>query len=830
MTRYYLLIPLLWLAFGLRVWQLADLPPGLWYDEAYYAMDAVWLLDGGPWHLFFAGNNGREPLFIYLQTFFIDWLGANPFTPRWVGSLIGMITIPVMYIWVNRLTDCFAIPNRLYLPYLATLGLAISFWHVTLSRGGFRGVLLPLFTLLVFYSFWRGWQSRSWQWFIVTGFMLGITQYTYLAARALPLVFVFFALAWTLTHHTDRINLKFLWGGLLLMALVSATVFAPLGYLFWQTPTLFFARTDDVLFTPDSKSELLKHLLTALRLFIDEGDPNWRHHLPGRPMFGWVGWLGFLPGLWLILHNWRKSVYLFSLVALLISYLPALLSIPPVHALRLSSLLPLYYLIFSLGLLRIAYIIQSRLTWETASGVVTVILCSFIMTIETGLTGYDYFYYWGRHSETYIEYNTPLVELINQITDRAHQTPVLIPFDLYVHPTTRYLLHDHFSEQPPPKDLSSETVELVNLMNKFQVLNVANIPDSSAWVWLTTDAKGQGMAYVSRAPRTEEQAIIEDLLTVSDGRVEPFQDRLGRQLAQFIPIPSSELTTLFDTRPLRTVQLTWGQTEPLIRVIGYDVTPTTASPGQPITLNLYWRSLTDHPFEQRLFLQLIDETGQPINQWEGDAFNEDMYRWRPHGILPTQHTLWLGPDTPDGAYLVRLGFFDAESGVRLPLLHMAEPTDQIQLGLFYVSANGADPRQPTEPQAANFAEAIELVGTTVPPRLYDADGQWTGLPTQLHWRTLKPTDKPYTVFLQLLNEDGVIMTSWDREPFHGLYPTSLWSPDELLMDRFTLPPPTEPLPVGRYRLITGFYDFATWERLQLTTGGDFVQVATFAVQ
>lgn len=833
MRRYCILIPVLWLAFGLRIWQLADLPPGLWYDEGYYAMDAVWLLDGGPWRLFFAGNNGREPLFIYLQAWFIYWLGTTPFTPRLVGSLTGMLTIPVMYVWTKRLTRQLAIPYRFYLPYLATLGLTISFWHVTLSRGGFRGVLLPLFTLLVFYSFWRGWQSRSWGWLIMAGLMLGASQYTYLAARSLPLVFALFALIWTRTliQPANRADLTFLWGGLLVMAGISAVVFAPLGWIFWQTPALFSARTGDVLFTPDSLPELLKHLLTALRLFIDGGDPNWRHHFPGRPMLGWLGWVGFWPGLWLTLRNWRQSAYLFSLTALLILYLPALLSVPPVHALRLSSLLPLYYLMFAIGLLWLSHLIQSRSTRPGASRLIMALFCGLIITLETGLTGYDYFYRWGHHRETYIEYNTPLVELVEELIDRSHHNPVLIPFHLYVHPTTRYLLYDEFPEQPPPAELAGESVQVVQLMNKFQVLNVANIPDLTSWVWLTTDATGHGAAYVSRPPRAGEQAAIERLLTASADRAEPFRDRLGRQLAEIIPLPAEtpELTALFDTTPLRTIHLSWGQTEPLIALTGYEVTPQSVTPGQPVIVNLYWHSLTNQTFDYWLFGQLIDDTGQPINQWEGAILNEDMYRWRPAGILPTQLRLWVGAETPPGPYLVRLGFFNPDTNVRLPLQTIQgvaitgdQPLDQIHLGLFYVSSAADDPYQPATDLTAQFGDAIELQGVTLP-----ADPLTTGsdLPVTLHWRAIQPTDKPYTVFLQLLNSENEVVAGWDSQPFSGLYPTHLWSPGEQLTDTFTLPLPPAGLPPGDYRLISGFYNLTTGHRLPVTPGGDFVELA-----
>ncbi|MEW5961338.1 MAG: hypothetical protein AB1801_26750, partial [Chloroflexota bacterium] len=236
--------------------------------------------------------------------------------------------------------------------------------------------------------------------------------------------------------------------------------------------------------------------------------------------------------------------------------------------------------------------------------------------------------------------------------------------------------------------------------------------------------------------------------------------------------------------------------------------------------------------------------------YESEAFREDMYRWRPGGLLPSQHTLWLGPDIPPGPYLVRLGFFDDRSGQRLPLWKdegggmkdetlppssfIPQPSiDQVQLGLFYVSAEARqarDPRRPALPLDATFGGAIQLIGVTLPQV---DNSQYTvrdNLTVTFHWRALHPTDRPYTVFLQLLNEQGEVVSGWDGQPFNGLYPTALWSPGEVIADTFLLPLPAAGLPPGDYRLITGFYDFDTGQRLPLAGGGDFATLAEFGVE
>ncbi len=802
-------------------------------------MDAAWLLDGGTWQLFFAGNNGREPLFIYAQAMLIWLFGATPLTARLLGPLVGTLTVPLLYVLAKQLTvkswptGSKSADQRQFMPYVATAGLAVSLWHIILSRSGFRGVLLPTATILVFYAFWRARREASLKWTIWAGIWLGLSQYTYLAARLLPLPIVAFLIL-DLTGFKNLLGLNNISMFLnpvkvknnsYFSLLIATLIFAPLGWVFYQNPSLFSDRTGDVLFKPHTLGELLNQIGAVVRLFFDGGMENWRHHLPGRPMLGWFGWLGFWPGIFLCLRYYRYGAPLFLLIAFVILLAPAPLSVPPIHALRLSSMLPIYYIIFAIGLLKIGQAISKRATvLATAQWLKPSFFCiaflTVIMLTEAGLTSFDYFHRWTYRQETYIEFNSPLVDLVEDLIQQTKKQPVLIPLHLYVHPTTRYLLHDQFTESSANTlEIPAGQVQLVTLPDKFQAMNVANIPDIPAFVWLSRDSTGQGTAYVSRPWRANEQTYLERLK--KEVKPDLYRDRFGRDIAHYYTLESAEpLRQMFtDTMPQRTITLQWRD---LAQLVGYEILPELARPAQPLTVNLYWHSLTDLPFDYRLFLQLIDRDGAPITQWEGTAFMEDMYRWRPNGILPTQHKLWLGPNTPDGAYLLRLGFFKPHSDQRLPLTWQATPlaADQAQLGLFYVSANGRDPRQPTTPLTTTFGSQIELLGLTMPNKPLATKT----LTVTLHWQTVQPTDKPYTVFLQLLNSAGQVVSGWDSQPFNGLYPTNFWSTGEVVVDTFKLPLP-DGLPPDTYRLITGFYDLPTGQRLSVDMGGDSVELA-----
>jgi hypothetical protein len=186
-------------------------------------------------------------------------------------------------------------------------------------------------------------------------------------------------------------------------------------------------------------------------------------------------------------------------------------------------------------------------------------------------------------------------------------------------------------------------------------------------------------------------------------------------------------------------------------------------------------------------------------------------------MTPTQHRLWLDPAASPGAYLVRVGLFDAPTGQRVPL-HTAGGEllgDQLLLGPFYLRNDDLDPRQPQTSLQAHLGEPsgdqIQLLGYSLSPIPPGA----TSLPVQLYWRTGRPIKGDYTTFVQILNSEGQRVAGWDSKPLAGQFPTAYWQPDSVIVDEFDLPLP-DTLKPGEYRLVTGMYDFETGQRLSAT--------------
>ncbi len=130
-----------------------------------------------------------------------------------------------------------------------------------------------------------------------------------------------------------------------------------------------------------------------------------------------------------------------------------------------------------------------------------------------------------------------------------------------------------------------------------------------------------------------------------------------------------------------------------------------------------------------------------------------------------------------------------------------------------------------QPVQTRFGDGIELLGYEISPAQPMA-----GEPIRLalHWRRVGDIDKAYKVFVQVLDEVDKVMAQDDAEPGRGAYPTDQWLPDEIVSSSYVLPLPGD-MPAGRYRIITGFYDGASGERLRTEDGGDSVTLLEFSL-
>ena len=132
-----------------RLYHLRTLPPGLYPDEAMNGNNALEALRTGNYKLYYPENNGREGLFMNIQSLFLRATGLRePWVMRLPSALFGIFTVLGLYFLGKELVSR-------EVGLLAAFFLATNFWHINFSRIGFRAIMAPFFLVWGIYLFLR---------------------------------------------------------------------------------------------------------------------------------------------------------------------------------------------------------------------------------------------------------------------------------------------------------------------------------------------------------------------------------------------------------------------------------------------------------------------------------------------------------------------------------------------------------------------------------------------------------------------------------------------------------------------------------------------------
>ena len=307
-------------------------PPGLYYDEAFYALDAVSVRHGAL-PIYFEANNGREPLFIYTVAISQGVLGNTALAVRIVAAIYGSLALLTGYGAARAL---FGWRVALF----ATALQAASFWAIQFSRIGLRATTVPFVFGLVLLTLAYGWRTRRRGFIILGGALLGLCFYTYIAARLIPLVFVALAVVWWFLKRKTFPR----WDWVVAVIVPAVIVAAPMMIYAATHVDLYFGRAGQVAIPIDA---VLANVPRVVAMFFWHGDDNWRHNLSGRPVFDPLTALAFAAGLvWLAWRLWttRDLRAALVLIWLAVFSLPTIFSDRAPHFLRAIGLMPIVFL------------------------------------------------------------------------------------------------------------------------------------------------------------------------------------------------------------------------------------------------------------------------------------------------------------------------------------------------------------------------------------------------------------------------------------------------------------------------------------------------------
>ena len=337
----------------LRLAALPELPLGLHYDEAANLILTRQIVEEGYRPLFIRAYTGKEVFFFYAAAPWVWMTGGAVWGMRLGAAMLGILTVAASFAAVRALLA--RRPDGDQIALFAAGWMALAFPHVLLSRYGFRAISQPLLQALVVAALWRGLRTGKVKWLIPAGALLGLTAYTYLAARIFPIPLAL-SLAFLLvrTPTADRGRLL----GRYALVLIAALIFlAPLGVFFLQNPETFMTRITQV--AAPSLQAAARGIGRCLRAIVwpDGGDGYIRFNAPGVPLMRPAAALLALVGAGAMLfaqrrHPLEQAGRWLVLLSVLVMVLPSALAtgeITPSN-LRMVGLYPFIALLPAWGL------------------------------------------------------------------------------------------------------------------------------------------------------------------------------------------------------------------------------------------------------------------------------------------------------------------------------------------------------------------------------------------------------------------------------------------------------------------------------------------------
>ena len=652
---WLILAGLIAVAVAMRFYRLGDLPAGLHYDEAFNGLDALSLLETPltDWPVFFGGNSGREPLFVWLSSIPHTLFGPSIWTARFISTLCSVLLIPALA-WLGwQVAPWLGERNRQLFALWCAATLLGLLWSQIFARYGIRATLFVLLETVLLASMWRAWQSEppargAWT---LTGVLTGISFYSYLPARLLPLLFLLlWGAAWLQKRQGLRRHLPGMLWGIVAALLVSA----PLGIYFLQNPLAFSTRIGEVT-TGVGLKEVFANLGEVLGMFLISGDHNLVSNMPSRPALGPFLALPFLIGLGMTLRRFWRLGRLFLLAGLGVMLLPTVLSDYAPNFFRAIGALPFTALLIAYGaeaFVGYAGLFQRGRLRRPAEALGWATLCSAV-----AFTGWTYFGVWPSSEAMFYGWAEGYSHLARRFSEDIETRVYISPRD----PT-----HPHAAALPHPSGkylLAAEGITPLYHDERF-CLRVA-LEESARYFSLTGEAGRHHLRLDSYFPDSAPPRPV-----VFDDSGKPWATEFRKE---------GDTAALFsEMRPLR-VKLADG-----IDLSGYRLSPEEPQAEQPLRVRLFWRVNQTPTQDYTLFLHLlhVDNEGlfEQLAGFDQPPGNGTcpMTEWLSAEMIVHDAELNLPAVLPAGDLFLAVGFYTPSDGRRMPVSLAAD--DHILIG------------------------------------------------------------------------------------------------------------------------------------------------------
>jgi len=467
---FFVLSSILLLAVFLRLYRLDQVPPSPSLDEVSIGWNAYSISETGKDEygtclpiLLRAYDDWRPALYVYLVIPFVNLLGLSAVAVRLPSVLLSLITIITTFFLVQELF------GKRWLSLTATFLLAISPWHIYLSRLGHEVNAGLTFSVLAIFFFLRFINKKKIIFLISSAIFFALSFYTYQSQKIFgPLIIL--ALGLIFRKQLWKLKKEMVIAGLiglfLLIPIIKASL-NPEAMIRFQGTSIFtsqqevYQRAANRVAHDYQQGNILGLIfdnrrvamgLTVLQAYFSHFNPTWLffnsgaedHKIPSLGLFYlWELPLLLIGGYQLAMGRFSRQNKLLIFSWLFIAPLAASFSTGAPHAMRTFIVLPIPQILVALGAMALIKKMKLK-SWQT-------FLMIILLIFSLAFLLHNYFVNFPFEQSDSFQY--PLVQAIDYVLEVEDQYQKIV-FSNQDHGYQSYMFFLFFSHYDPKEYLS----------------------------------------------------------------------------------------------------------------------------------------------------------------------------------------------------------------------------------------------------------------------------------------------------------------------------------------------------------------------------------------
>ena len=520
-----LLFGIVVIALILRFYQLGVNPPALTWDEVAWGYNSYSLGINGrdefgvflPYAYLESFGDFKPPLYAYVGIIPVKIWGLTEFAVRFPSALFGVLTVLLTYFLTKEIFSNSS--RKEYYALFASFLLAVSPWHINLSRAAFEANVAQFFIITGVYLFLLALRKNMWL-LSLSAVSFVLSLYTFNTARVfvpimvIVLGLVFIKKLWKYRKETIVAGLV----GFILLFPIIGFLFSPQASLRFREVNIFtdpevveianqeIENDNNSLISKALHNRRLKYAVSFLSHYFDHFSPSFLFIKgDGNPKFStqdvgqlYIWSIPFLVIGGFVLFRKREGKWWLVPVWLLAGIIPAATARETPHALRIETVIPTFQILIAYGFVSSMIFFKEKIK-NTLLFKFIVYSLLFILLLNLGYYLYGYYVHYSREYSKQWQYGyKQALEYTEENKDKYDEI-------YFTEKLGRpYIYYLFFSQTSPEEFRSDYDIE----RDVFGFVKVKRVGKYNFEDYLEVDEMGREILYVNDHLNVPEDANI----------------------------------------------------------------------------------------------------------------------------------------------------------------------------------------------------------------------------------------------------------------------------------------------------------------------------------